>query len=77
MTIEGKTFLITGGTEGIGKAAALEFARHGAKIVLVGRNPEKTDRVARELEKAGKGEPVETIQGKQGEIDIHTIVFDQ
>lgn len=61
MTIAGKTFLITGGTEGIGKAAAFSFARAGAKLVLVGRNPEKTDRVARELEAAARGEKVETI----------------
>jgi retinol dehydrogenase-12 len=68
MTIEGKTFLVTGGTEGIGKAAALEFARQGAKLVLIGRNPEKTDRVARELEKAGKGEPVETIHADLSKV---------
>jgi retinol dehydrogenase-12 len=68
MTIEGKTFLITGGTEGIGKAAATAFAREGAKLVLIGRNPEKTDRVARDLEKAGKGEKVETIHADLSKI---------
>jgi len=33
-----KVVLITGATSGIGLAAAIEFARHGAKIFAVGRN---------------------------------------
>ncbi len=36
--MDGKTVLITGPTSGIGQAAATEFARLGAKLILVGRD---------------------------------------
>lgn len=55
--LEGKSILLTGATEGIGKAAAVELARRGASLTIVGRNPEKTERVARELEDAGGARP--------------------
>jgi len=45
----GKVFLVTGATEGIGKAAALEFARRGATMTLVARSKEKGERVVAEL----------------------------
>ncbi len=48
-TMEGKTVLITGGTAGIGKQAALALLQQGAHVVIVGRNPEKTKRVVEEL----------------------------
>jgi L-rhamnose 1-dehydrogenase len=32
--LEGKTFLITGGSSGIGRAAAIEAARHGADVAI-------------------------------------------
>jgi len=39
---ESKAFIITGPTSGIGRATALELARHGT-VILVGRNPKKLD----------------------------------
>ena len=47
--MNGKTVVVTGATDGIGKVTALELARMGARLGLVGRNPEKTMAVAEEL----------------------------
>ena len=40
--MEGKTCLITGGSDGIGYVAAREMARMGATVVIAGRNATKT-----------------------------------
>ena len=47
--IRGKTVLITGGTDGIGKATALALLKQGAYLVLTSRSREKGDAVRREL----------------------------
>ena len=44
-----KVVIVTGASSGIGKASALEFAREGAKTVLVSRSAEKLERVADEI----------------------------
>lgn len=36
--LEGKVIVISGGTKGVGKAAAEEFGRQGAKVVIGGRD---------------------------------------
>jgi NAD(P)-dependent dehydrogenase (short-subunit alcohol dehydrogenase family) len=41
--------VITGASDGIGAAAARNLVQHGATVVLVGRSPEKTQKIAREL----------------------------
>jgi NAD(P)-dependent dehydrogenase (short-subunit alcohol dehydrogenase family) len=46
----GKTIVITGASDGIGAAAARSLAMAGHQVVLVGRSPEKTNRIAAELE---------------------------
>jgi NAD(P)-dependent dehydrogenase (short-subunit alcohol dehydrogenase family) len=52
-TFTGKVALVTGGTSGIGKAAAIEFARAGAKVVLSGRREKEGAKVVDEIKKLG------------------------
>ena len=44
-----KVVVITGAGSGIGAGAAQRFAREGASVVLVGRTPEKLEKVATQL----------------------------
>jgi NAD(P)-dependent dehydrogenase (short-subunit alcohol dehydrogenase family) len=47
--MKGRTVLVTGSTDGIGKATALGLARMGSKVLLHGRDPEKGRRVREEI----------------------------
>jgi NAD(P)-dependent dehydrogenase (short-subunit alcohol dehydrogenase family) len=59
-----KLILITGATAGIGQAAAYALAAQGHELILVGRNPVKTERVAEE------------IRIQAGNNSIHSLVAD-
>ncbi|MGC2402080.1 MAG: 3-oxoacyl-[acyl-carrier-protein] reductase [Acidobacteriaceae bacterium] len=51
--LEGKTALVTGASQGIGRACALALAKKGARIALAARNASKLDAVAAEIVSAG------------------------
>ena len=53
--MKGKVVLVTGGTSGIGKAAATALGAMGAEVVVVGRNPERGERAAGEIRRASGG----------------------
>lgn len=61
LRLVGKTILITGATDGIGKQAAIKLARMGARILIHGRNPEKAEIVRREIIEASNNPLVETV----------------
>lgn len=49
----GKIILVTGAGDGIGRAAALSYAQHGATVILLGRTVDKLEAVYDEIEAAG------------------------
>jgi 2-hydroxycyclohexanecarboxyl-CoA dehydrogenase len=53
MRFENKVAIITGGSEGMGKAAAVGFAKEGAAIVITSRSQEKLSVVEKEIQSLG------------------------
>jgi NAD(P)-dependent dehydrogenase (short-subunit alcohol dehydrogenase family) len=54
--LEGRVILLTGATEGLGRAAAAAFAARGATLTIVGRNRAKTEGVVESLRRS-TGDP--------------------
>lgn len=54
MPVEGKTILLTGATEGMGRAAALQLAAQGANLVLVSRNVGRLEETLAEVKSAAR-----------------------
>lgn len=47
------TAVVTGGGSGIGRAAAIRMAQHGAKVYMLDRTPEEAEKTKRTIESAG------------------------
>ena len=48
-TLSGKTFIVTGGSRGIGLAAARSIGKRGGRVALFGRDPKALERAASEI----------------------------
>jgi len=55
--VNGKVCVITGGTDGIGKAAAHGLAMQGARLLVQGRDPDKGARAVAELKSRSGNSP--------------------
>ena len=52
-SLSGQTALVTGATAGLGRAIALQLARHGAQVVVHGRDDARGGQVVQEIAEAG------------------------
>ena len=66
MIIKGSRILITGGSSGIGKAAAKLFTENGASVGITGRDKDKLEQVANEISAFA----IHADAGKESDIDI-------
>jgi len=53
LELKDKAAIVTGGTQGIGRATALRLAKEGARVVIAARGRERLDAVAAEIRAAG------------------------
>jgi NAD(P)-dependent dehydrogenase (short-subunit alcohol dehydrogenase family) len=74
---EDKVVLVTGGSSGIGRAAALAFSAEGAKVVIASRNAELLRSTLREVEDTG-GEGIfvqcDVSRAEQVESMVNTVI---
>ena len=56
--LDDKTILITGASDGIGKACAKAYAAYGATVILLGRDRQKLDNVFDEIEEMHPGKVI-------------------
>jgi NAD(P)-dependent dehydrogenase (short-subunit alcohol dehydrogenase family) len=56
-SLKDRVILVTGAGSGLGREAALAYARHGATVALLGRNEKKLEAVYDEIVAAGGPEP--------------------
>src|SRR5690348_10710660 len=73
--LTGKITVITGGTSGIGAAAARLFAAEGATVVIAGRRKDEGDRLAAELSlMAAEGATAEFVRTDvSAEADVQAL----
>ena len=85
MNVKDRVAVVTGGTAGIGKAIALRLAQAGADVVIFGRNTERGEQVAKEIQEHGQkgnfvqvdvsdaqavGEAIRQVVEEHGKVDI-------
>lgn len=74
MDFNNKVIVITGASSGIGAAAALLYAKQSAKVVLVGRNEESLNKVAKQCEDTKGFKPLVIKAELSNDDDVQSIV---
>jgi len=75
-TLAGKTVLLTGGTSGLGRAAADPMATAGAHLVILGRSADRNEAAAAEL-RAATGGSVEHLVCDLGSLESVAAAADE
>ena len=66
--------IITGGSDGIGKAAAISMATEGTKVAIVGRTQSKLDLAVEEIKKLSNGDVIGISADVSVESDVQSMI---
>ncbi len=73
--LDGKVAFVTGGSKGIGRAAAGKFAEQGARVAVLSRHLDEVEQAAQDIE-AGGGEAL-PLEGDVSDLDAMQRAVDQ
>lgn len=75
MDIKSKVVIVTGASSGIGEAAAREFGREGAKVVLAARRMDRLETLAEEINRMGTGAQALAVEADLSRLeDIQSLI---
>lgn len=72
--LNGKVAVVTGGSDGIGKAAAISLASEGARVAIVGRTQAKLDSAVTEIKSKTDGRAIGIAADVSVETDVQAMV---
>lgn len=72
-----RVIVVTGATSGLGRSAARTLAQMGATVVLVGRDPDRTEATRAELAAQTDNERLETAIADMGDLDAVAALADE
>ena len=75
--LDGKVILVTGATDGLGRALAAELVRAGATVLVHGRDPGRIAETVRELSESGEADRVRSYQADLSGLDGVRSLADQ
>ena len=66
--LDGKVVLVTGATDGLGRALAADLVRSGATVLVHGRDPRRIADTVGQLTAAGSGAPASRVRSYQADL---------
>ena len=73
VAVAGRTALVTGAGNGLGRAIALQLAVRGARLILAGRNAQTLDAVAAEIDQQRGGQARVAICDTSDELSVENL----
>ena len=73
--LKNKISIITGGSDGIGKATAISLSSEGSKVAIIGRNEKKLDAAVKEIISITSGEVTGISADVSNENDVKSHFF--